>query len=82
MLKRLGATITKEERTVTQRNSGTRGVGRGARSQRSVTDALTGAARVCPPAKCWSAWEPTRRQLLGRERLLYLLLQATRTHSG
>lgn len=81
MLKRLGATITKEERTVTQ-HSGTRGVGRGARSQRSVTDALTGAARVCPPAKRWSAWEPTRRQLLGRERHLYLLLQATRTHSG
>ena len=82
MLKCLGATITKEERTVTQRNSGTRGMGHGTRSQISVTDALTGAARVCPPAKCRSAWEPTCRQLLGRERRLYLLPQATRTHSG
>ena len=82
MLKCLGATITKEERTVTQHNSGTRGVGHRTRSQISVTDALTGAARVCPHAKCWSAWEPTRRQLLGRERRLYLLPQATRTHSG
>lgn len=82
MLKRLGATIMKEERTVTQRNAGTRGVGHGTRSQSSVPDALTGAVRVCPPAKRWSAWEPTRRQLLGRECRLYLLLQATRTHSG
>lgn len=45
MLKRLGATITKEQRTVTQRNAGTRGVGHGTRSQSSVPDALTGAKR-------------------------------------
>ena len=54
-LKRLGATVTKEERTVTQRSSGTQGAPRAGRpqdmerAQGSVTSALTGREAAARP---------------------------------
>ena len=63
-LKRLGATVTKEERTVTQRSSGTQGAPHAGRpqdmerAQGSVTSALTGREAAARPLHAGRSGSP------------------------